>query len=288
MSLARELWKRIETIHAVTYFSPESIAAAKEAGLRGFWMGYFGFRASPLGPVQPGVAEAAFANFAPGMVRRSLPDAWSFAQPADLVGLRADAAASALRRLSPDVDGVAGEVNATLRDVVDQGVSIGRPLFAANRDLDPIDDEVAQLWQHCTTLREHRGDGHVMALATSGIDGCAAHRLLIADQGLPEEVFRDNRGWTEDEWDAAARRLERRGLLDDTGAITDAGRQLRGDIEALTDSLADEPLGLALDRPGQERLIEALTAPAESIAASGTLPFPNPMGLPSLGSDGTQ
>ena len=48
-SIAREFWKRIETLHAVTYFDHESTDAATNAGLRGFWMGYFGFRAAPLG-----------------------------------------------------------------------------------------------------------------------------------------------------------------------------------------------------------------------------------------------
>jgi cyanate permease len=74
---AREFWKRIESIHAVTYFAPESTEAARAAGLRGFWMGYFGFRAAPLGPVSAGVVEAAFANFETAMIQRSIPDAWA-------------------------------------------------------------------------------------------------------------------------------------------------------------------------------------------------------------------
>jgi hypothetical protein len=88
MSLAREFWKRIETLHAVTYFGDASRLAAKHAGLRGFWMGQFGFRASPLGPVGADVVEAAFANFAPAMVRRSLPDVWSYAEPSALLRAR--------------------------------------------------------------------------------------------------------------------------------------------------------------------------------------------------------
>ena len=48
---ARDAWLRIESINAVTYFAPESRDAAKSAGLRGFWMGYFAFRAAPLGAV---------------------------------------------------------------------------------------------------------------------------------------------------------------------------------------------------------------------------------------------
>ena len=55
----RELWRLLEPIHAVVYFSPEPLAALREAGYRGFWMGYFANRAAPLGSVRPEVAQAA-------------------------------------------------------------------------------------------------------------------------------------------------------------------------------------------------------------------------------------
>jgi uncharacterized protein YceH (UPF0502 family) len=280
-SVAREFWKRIETLHAVTYFGHESIDAATGAGLRGFWMGYFGFRAAPLGAVTPGTVEAAFANFAPSMVRRSLPDAWDFAQPEALVGARAAAAAVALRRLFPDIESVALLANDALADVIEMCDSVGRPMFAANRDVRNFDDPVAQLWQCCTTLREHRGDGHVIALAASAVDGCEAHHLLVAEQRLPPELLRDNRGWTIDQWEQARRRLQRRGLLDADG-LTDTGRRLRTQVEALTDSLALTPLIAALGEQAAEQLIELLTPAAQAVAASGVLPFPNPMGLPPI------
>ncbi len=280
--VAREFWKRIETLHAVTYFGAESIEAVSAAGLRGFWMGYFGFRAAPLGPVDPGVVEAAFANFAPSMVRRSLPDAWDFARPDTLVAVRSAAAAACLRRLYPQIDSLAPGANDALARVVDRCDSLGRPMFAANRDVGPLDDPVAQLWQWCTTLREHRGDGHVIALAASGIDGCEAHLLLTAEQHLPPELLRDNRGWTVDQWDGAARRLHERGLLDDD-ELTDAGRRLRAQVEHVTDSLAFAPLSEALSERGVSQLIDLLTPAASAVAASGELPFPNPMGLPAIG-----
>jgi len=282
MSIAREVWKRIETIHAVTYFGDESIAAAKAAGLRGFWMGYFACRAAPLGAVAPGPVEASFANFAPAMVRRSIPDAWSYADPSELVVGRARAAAATLRRLDPGIDAVAERVNRPLAGVVGNCSAIGRPLFTANRDVAPFEDPVAQLWQHCTSLREHRGDGHVLALAAAGIDGCEAHRLLVADQGLPVEVFRDNRGWSDGEWAGAGQRLADRGLLD-ADTLTAAGRRLRSDVEDLTDSLAGTPLELALGRAATDELLRDLTPSATAVAGSGTIPYPNPMGLPRLG-----
>ncbi len=281
-SIAREFWIRIETLHAVTYFGRESIDAAKSSGLLGFWMGYFGFRAAPLGAVNPGAVEATFANFAPSMVRRSLPDAWELVRPDALVSTRAAAASATLRRLCPDIESVALLANEALADVIDGGDPVGRPMFVANRDVGTFDDPVAQLWQCCTTLREHRGDGHVIALAASAIDGCEAHRLLGAEQHLPPELLRDNRGWTVEQWDDAGRRLNRRGLLDGD-ALTDAGRRLRAEIEAVTDSLALAPLTSTLGARGTEQLIDVLTPAARDVAASGVLPFPNPMGLSQVG-----
>ena len=278
---ARELWVRIETVHAVTYFAAESRAAAKDAGLQGFWMGYFGFRAAPMGPVGAGVVEAAFANFAPGMVHRAIPDAWSHASPDDLVRVRATAAAAALRGTAADEVDAAVSIAPLLRRVVDAGVPLGRPLFAANAALPDFDDPVEQLWQLCTTLREHRGDGHVAALAAAGIDGCQAHQLLIAEQGLPPDLFFDNRGWDDDQQRRSLEVLVSRGLIEGT-TLTELGADLRDQIEAITDERAAEPFNEALDEDDLARLDAVLTPLAEAVQASGVIPFPNPMGLPQL------
>lgn len=280
MPVARELWKRIESIHAVTYFAPESRAAAKQAGLRGFWMGYFGFRAAPLGCVPPGPVHASFAGFAQTMVERSLPDAWSHASPSSLLDARVISAASALRRLSSALtDDHARAVHSPLDSLVQNADPLGRPLFAANAGLAERIDAVEKLWQLCTTLREHRGDGHVIALASHCVDGCEAHRLHAATHGTPHELLRDNRGFSDEEWRAAAVRLEARGLMAE-GDLTDAGRHVVESVEALTDALAGEPI----KRSGidTDLLLDTLTPIAKDITASGVLPFPNPMGLPRL------
>jgi hypothetical protein len=51
-TLARRFWEAIEPIHAVVYFASEPATAAREVGLRGFWMGYFAGRVAPLGDRQ--------------------------------------------------------------------------------------------------------------------------------------------------------------------------------------------------------------------------------------------
>ena len=78
-TLARRFWAAIEPIHAVVYFAPGPIEAARKTGLRGFWMSYFASRVAPLGPVPAAAVEAMAYGFAPAMVARAIPDAWRFA-----------------------------------------------------------------------------------------------------------------------------------------------------------------------------------------------------------------
>jgi hypothetical protein len=275
---AREVWLRLEAVHAVTYFAPQSVQAAKDAGLKGFWMGYFGFRAAPLGAVSAAVVDAVFYNFAPRKVHRALPDAWGFAPPDRLVGVRATAAATALRAVSADADAVAGRTVDTLAAAVAAGTPGGRPIFAANRDLPPPADPVERLWQYATALREHRGDGHVSTLTTSGVDGLEAHVLIGAERGVPPPLLQQSRGWTDEEWDAACERLRGRGLLAADGTLTADGVALRRRIEAETDRLAAPPYD-ALGDGAARRLAADLAPLADAVAASGLIPYPNPIGL---------
>ena len=68
---ARAMWTLFEPVHAVIYFAPEARGAFEDAGLRGFWRGYFAGRAAPLGPTGPAVVTASFFNFAPASRVRS-------------------------------------------------------------------------------------------------------------------------------------------------------------------------------------------------------------------------
>ena len=274
-SPSRRLWKAAETVHAVTYFSDESIAAARELGYRGFWMGYFAFRAAPLGPVGPAAVEALFNNFHADRVARALPDAWEIAPPSVAIDRRRGAAAEALRRF-----GVEGPDEYLLQAMFGSVATIaphGRAMFAANRQIAPIGDPVADLWQWCTTVREHRGDGHVAALAVLGIDGLEATVLLAADLGIDFELFEQSRGWERRHIDAALSRLGQHGLVDEDGGLTESGRSLRQEIEDLTDRQA---FGV-LSRLGEahELVLAHLEGAAEAIRSAGAIPYPNPIGL---------
>ena len=271
-SEAREWWLTLEPIHALVYFDEGSRASMAEIGLRGFWMGYFAGRAAPLGPVGPDVVTATFFNFHPDMVRRAIPDAWGLAEPERVW------AAAALRRVAPGSDRSAAAAVPLMERVVSAASDAGRPLFAATRATGWPSDPVEALWHGSACLREHRGDGHVAALTVSGLDGAEALVLFAASEGLPDELFRSSRGWSEDEWAAASDRLRGHGLLDGSG-ISPEGVRLRHSIEAMTDQQALRPLA-ALDEGERQDLLDALRPVTTAVHASGVISYPNPMGLP--------
>lgn len=279
--IARSLWHQLEAINAVAYFTDECRDAASDLGFKGFWMGYFACRASPMGAVPAGVVEATFFNFHPSRVRRAIPDAWTIVDPEEILVARSSAAAASLRRLLPngDAERLAETVIPALRVSIYAADNAGRPLFAANRDVSVPDDPVAALWQAATTLREHRGDGHVALLTSADLDGCEAHALLAAGEGIDPELFQQSRGWSDDDWAAACERLSERGLIASDNLLTANGQRLRAQIENDTDKLAVAPYS-ALGDPAVDQLLDALSPAARRIAASGDLIFPNPIGLP--------
>lgn len=279
---ARVLWHTVETIHAVTYFAEESTQASAAAGVRGFWRTYFGFRAAPLGACSSAVVTATFFGFSPDMVDRAIPAAWALLTPEAYLDLRAASAAKALRRLVPSIDNQMSECRTIdLLDSVNSSTgSAGRSLFAGNVAVGRRVDRVERLWQTCTTMREFRGDGHIAALTTAGLVAPEALCLFAADNRMPLAVFEQSRGWSADDLKVARARLEDRGLIDGTGA-TAAGRRLRQDVERTTDELAAAS-SYHLNLTQRETLIATLNPIALTIAASGLIPYPNPIGLPDV------
>jgi hypothetical protein len=282
-SLARTIWHHVETVNAVTYFASECRAAPQALGMQGFWMGYFAQRSAPMGEVSPAVIESTFFNFHPDRPRRAIPDAYRHASPAQMLDVRATAAASSLRRMlgASTAEELATTVLPAMRGAIEAGAPSGLPLFAANRDVAPPDDPVAALWQAATTLREHRGDGHVALLTATGLDGCEVLVMFSACEHIEPELFQRSRGWSADEWAAASERLRARALLGADGSATGAGLALRDDIERRTDELAIRPY-LAVGDATVDVLLSALQPATRTIAAAGEITFPNPMGLPSV------
>ncbi|MBV8960632.1 MAG: hypothetical protein JO087_17875, partial [Actinobacteria bacterium] len=156
---------------------------------------------------------------------------------------------------------------------------VGRALAAANASLPWPDGDVLRLWHALTILREYRGDGHVSVLVSEGIDGLEAHVLMSASGMVPAERLRGARGWSEDEWAAAADRLREHGWLDGAGALTATGTAMRERVEVRTDELALAPWR-ALGDDGCYALAHALAPALAALQANEAIPYPNPMGLP--------
>ena len=274
-ALARRLWQRLELIHAVTYFSPEPVAALREAGYKGYWMGYFAGRAAPLGPVGPEVVAALFYNFAPSRVARAVPDAWGFAPPEVALAARLGGSIAALRRMLGDAD--IGDAVPLARRAAESAPPEGRALFAANHALPWPDDPVGVLWQAATLLREHRGDGHVAVLTSAGVASREANVLHSATGGAPPEFMSVGRDYDDEEWKANVARLSERGLLTPDGAVTDAGTAFKAELEDRTDGIALCAYA-ALDDNEVDTLLAALTPLARAVAASGDVPPMTPIG----------
>jgi hypothetical protein len=181
-----------------------------------------------------------------------------------------------LQAVLPDEPARGAEAADLLEVAAQAAVIDGRALGAANAALPRPAGTLARLWHAATVLREHRGDGHVVALVGAELNGCQALVLRDALHGGRDQM-QPNRGWTDGEWDAAARALVGRGWLDGDSRATAEGAAAHQAVETLTDQLAAQPW-TALSPADQTRLSHVL-APLAA-AAEAVVPYPNPMGLP--------
>lgn len=276
--LARRFFDRFEPVHGVTYFAPEARAALDGLGYLGYWMGYFAARSAPLGTVPPEVVTAVFYNFAPERVAKALPAAWQIAGPEAALRARQDSAVAALRRYGLDADENVGLAAELAGRAAREAPLDGRPLFAANRALPWPADPLAALWHAATLLREQRGDAHVAVLTAEGVSGRESNVLHAATGGVPREYIARTRDYDEAAWRHHEQRLAERGLLNDDGSPTVAGRELKDRIESRTDALSLSALD-ALSDDEVETLFQALTPITRAVIAGGDVPIITPMNL---------
>ncbi len=239
---ARALAQLTGVFHNLSYYAPE-LRGFRDAGIEGYWRAYLAYRSAPLGPVPASVVTAIFYNFAPRVVATAIPSVWEHLTPVEALVLRDELMDRALVRAFGDqVDSPAmAEAAALARSAIEHADVVGRPLFAAHRSLPWPDAPHQQLFRAATLWREHRGDGHNIALAAARIDGIECHALLAGKGVVTGRAIEKLRGWTPDEWDAAVSRLAARGVLEPDGSWTPAGRALHAQLERDTDTLSAEP-----------------------------------------------
>jgi hypothetical protein len=200
---ARQMWTLFEPVHVVSYFTPAARAAFEQAGLRGFWRGYFGGRAAPMGQVgAPAAVTAASGQLA--------------AAAGNLDGAGHPLAAANLALPIPDEP-------------------VARLWHAATLLREHRGDG------HVATLVGADLDGAGALALRAGVDQAGDGRGSHVAAGWKREQMQPARGWTDAEWDAADERLAARGLLDGEQTATAAGMAMHGEIEHATDQAAARP-----------------------------------------------
>ena len=274
-SLVRSAHGATNVLHSLIYFAPETEQQLTSAGLKPGRMCYFAGRAAPMGAVSGGVVTATFYNFSPDLVARSIPEAWALASPETVIGARFAAVDAALTRLlgpdiiaSPDMVTLAGLAREATRGCRPEG----RPLYAAHADLDWLQAPHLVMWHALSLLREHRGDGHICALASAGLSGLEALVTHTATgQGFVREFAQASRGWSDEEWKGAVESLASRGLLTAGESLTPAGEDLRARVEEETDRLAAAPWQ-SLGDEGTGEVVRIGKAMTRTALKAGALP----------------
>jgi hypothetical protein len=267
------MFELLEPICLVTYLADESGEELAALGHRTYWDGYFASRAAPLGRVPAQVVHAAFYSFAEGEAARHIPSAWETVPPeVSFAAWRRGSAASVRRILGDelaDSPGLARAADLTTEAATSADTS-GRVIYAGWRTLPVPSDPVTRLWHSATMLREHRGDGHVAALLGAGIGGTEAHVLSALEMGIhPPESFGRIHHLPKERLAAVMGGLRERGLVDADGWFTDAGRETKERIEALTDELAVPPYE-ALSAAELDELIAELEPITAKLVAAGS------------------
>ncbi|MDG2119995.1 MAG: hypothetical protein P8K71_02405 [Actinomycetota bacterium] len=268
---SRQLAKLAEAVHGCGYY-PGEIKGFNNLGFRGWWHAYFAYRSAPLGQASEKMVTATFYNFAPRMVAKSIPSCWEIMTPAVVRSQHLEFIDQAMHRIFSDdqFESPFKAVHRILRPIDDKLPVAGRPLYAAWASEVWPEDSMLAVWHAVTLLREFRFDGHNIALLAGELDPTECHVMMAADgRGDPATIQRI-RGWTAEEWKHAAQRLIQRGLIDERGKQTVAGRVARKDVEHHTDRLANSIIAVLADNI--EPLLKLLSLISDRLLQSGEIP----------------
>jgi hypothetical protein len=278
--LGRRLLEVLEPIAANVYFAPEAHAEYERLGFGTSpgqrdgvaypdGVAYFTSRGACLGTVPGDVVAAAFGVFNPTVVVLAVADGWKRAGRDEVLAARQAGAVASLRRLLGDAPGGLERATDLLRRGAEGADVAGRSLFAGLRSLGWPGEPMADFWRAADLVREHRGDCHIAAWLDHDFDAVEIGLVTDLWRGLPFKSWVRSRAWSEEQLDAAADRLRRRGFLHDD-QLTDAGRTERDRIEDHTDRLVTRVMD-AIDEDIEE-LIGLLRPWRDAILAGAGYP----------------
>jgi hypothetical protein len=242
---ARALGGALEPVAGQVYFSPEchagytALGFGASPGMAGAVAlpdgpAYFCSRGSVMGQASGELIAAAFGVFNPAAVVPAVTYGWTLTDANTICEARTAGATDQLVRiLGERVDGIEtatgllAQANERLRPE-------GRPLYAGLLSLGLPGNAMGDLWRLADRLREYRGDAHTAAWTSAGFDAAEIGLLTELYWGLPPRTYVRTRAWSDTDLDAAEATLAERDLLTG-GALTEAGRTAREDVEQATD-----------------------------------------------------
>lgn len=228
---------------------PRVAAIFSEVGLSP-GSGYFPLRLAPLGPVPPAVGQALMPFFPGGLVGKLVARSREQVPTERLWEVGHRGLTEAADEVFGSLPGLE-ELAELLEEAVTGADLDGRPLAAAWSEVE-WGTPASRLFGAATVLREHRGEGHWMAVRTAGLTGDEMHVLArIADGRGPDEIAH---GYRPEQVEAIAEQLRLRGLVHGWEPSSQALTLLE-EIETATDRL-DAPPWMHLGATGTERVVE--------------------------------
>lgn len=264
-SAARRLRDALEPIATQGWWAREVHEHPALAEL-GFFETYVWGRAASLGEPSAEVVVAAFGVFEPRLVTSAYQAGRATVSRLDVLAAREGGAAASLRRVLGAHD--VTELAEVLLRAVEPLAVTARPLFGSLRALPVPEDPYGRLWRAAELVREHRGDGHLAACVTAGLDPVASNLLTELWVGYPVGEYTASRGFDQQRIAEALDGLERRGWVAD-GRLTAAGRAARGAVEEDTDRTQEGLVSRLADRL-DEVVAEAERLSAMLLAAAAT------------------
>lgn len=244
-SRARALASAVEPVAGQVYFSPECHANYEALGF-GPSPGEFGGVASPemesyfcsrgsvMGQVPGSVIAAAFGVFNHVLVEKIVARGWQKTDAPTICRARDDGAVAQLRRVLGDRPEGVDEARSLLERAQADLEPYGKSLYAGLASLERFDDPLADCWRLADRLREYRGDAHIAAWTSAGLDACQIGLLSELYWGLRARSYSRTRMWSDEQYDAAEAALAERGFVADQH-LTGEGLAFREEIEVVTD-----------------------------------------------------
>jgi hypothetical protein len=268
-SPARRLRDALEPVATQGWWSRPPMERLASLGL-GFFESYLWGRAAALGTPAASVVTATFGVFEHGLVSAVYLPAVAAASRDDVLAARSEGASAAMEQMVGAADAAA--VADPLLHAIDQLDAMGRPLFSALRELPLPVTPQGRLWRAAELVREHRGDGHLAATLSSGLDAVEANVFTELWLGYGIGEYSSTRGWSAERIAAALASLEARGWVHD-GTLTADGVGARLQLERDTDSTQTQLI--ALLGGGLDELISRAAALSDLVMAAVSFP-PDP------------